>query len=132
MRPSLHVRASSTSTTFTCIPMKILTPQDRCASNRGGASMCGPVSSTKKIVGPNIIQETLTGQRYLVLLQDVLPDLLRSAGVSNQARRTIWFQQDGAPAHFSKEVRQYLDQAFQVDGSDDVDPESGHRVLLIL
>src|ERR1043166_7844808 len=85
-----------------------------------------------KIVDPYIIQETLTGQRYLVLLQDVLPDLLWSAGVSNQARRTIWFQQDGATAHFSKEVRQYLDQAFQVDGSDDVDPESGHRVLLIL
>ena len=65
-----------------------------------------------KIVGPYIIQETLTGQRYLVLLQDVLPDLLRSADVSNQARRTTWFQQDGAPAHFSREVRQYLDQAF--------------------
>lgn len=56
------------------------------------------------IVGPYFIDGTLTGQKYLDLLENkVFPDISEMCG-ANQ----ITFQHDGAPAHCTKEVTDYL------------------------
>lgn len=63
-----------------------------------------------RIFGPILFQGTLTGARYLNFLRhhiqnelDDLPLLLY---------RNIYFQQDGAPPHNTREVSQYLLQTF--------------------
>lgn len=69
-----------------------------------------------RVIGPIFFQENLNGARYLDFLQEVLvpnlatlfPDPLE-ADVQN---RNIWFQQDGAPPHFARPVREYLDDVF--------------------
>ncbi|GFV74433.1 uncharacterized protein TNCV_5128751 [Trichonephila clavipes] len=61
------------------------------------------------LIGPYILPDRLTGPRYLIFLQQVLPELLDSAHVTAATRTSMWFQQDGAPAHFSISVRNHLD-----------------------
>ncbi|GFU26152.1 transposase-like protein [Trichonephila clavipes] len=60
-------------------------------------------------IGPYILPDRLTGPRYLIFLEQVLPELLDSAHVTAATRSSMWFQQDGAPAHFSISVRNHLD-----------------------
>ncbi|GFV40663.1 uncharacterized protein TNCV_2268341 [Trichonephila clavipes] len=61
------------------------------------------------LIGPYILPDRLTGPRYLIFLEQVLPELLDSAHVTAAIRTSMWFQQDGAPAHFSISVRNHLD-----------------------
>ncbi|GFV39635.1 DUF4817 domain-containing protein [Trichonephila clavipes] len=61
------------------------------------------------LIGPFILPDRLTGPRYLIFLEQVLPELLDSAHVNAATRTSMWFQQDGAPAHFSISVRNQLD-----------------------
>ncbi|GFV11320.1 uncharacterized protein TNCV_3724091 [Trichonephila clavipes] len=61
------------------------------------------------LIGPYILPDRLTGPRYLIFLEQVLPELLDSAHVTAVTRTSMWFQQDGAPAHFSISVRNHLD-----------------------
>ncbi|CAL1293281.1 unnamed protein product [Larinioides sclopetarius] len=51
----------------------------------------------------------LDGQKYLIFLQKVLPDFLH---VRANVRHIMWFQHDGASAHFPRNVRNYLDTGF--------------------
>jgi hypothetical protein len=61
------------------------------------------------IIGPFFIAGNLTSELYLELLREhVIPQL----GILYPNRRDIWFQQDGAPAHFGLQVRQFLDREF--------------------
>lgn len=69
-----------------------------------------------RVIGPIFFQENLNGARYLEFLQEeVVPNLAIlfpdpiEADVPN---RNIWFQQDGAPPHFARPVREYLDDVF--------------------
>lgn len=62
------------------------------------------------IVGPYFFEENLNAAMYLRFLQDDLPNLLRH--VDNDLLRRMWFQQDGAPAHRSRAVTQYLNNRF--------------------
>lgn len=62
------------------------------------------------LIGPYILPERLNGQTYLIFLQDVLPELLEDLPIN--IRRQMWFQHDGAPAHFSNEVRQHLNAVY--------------------
>ncbi|GFX32849.1 uncharacterized protein TNCV_889851 [Trichonephila clavipes] len=61
------------------------------------------------LIGPYILPDRLIGPRYLISLEQVLPELLDSAHVTAVTRTSMWFQQDGAPAHFSISVRNHLD-----------------------
>ena len=57
------------------------------------------------IVGPFFFTQTVNSERYLALLRDhVMPALNELPN-----RRNVIFMQDGAPAHFSTDVRNYLD-----------------------
>ncbi|CAL1290190.1 unnamed protein product, partial [Larinioides sclopetarius] len=61
-------------------------------------------------IGPYLLPDHLAGQKYLIFLQQVLSYLLRH--VPANVRCIMWFKHDGAPAHISKNVRNYLDTAF--------------------
>ncbi|GFX73130.1 uncharacterized protein TNCV_4502091 [Trichonephila clavipes] len=61
------------------------------------------------LIGPYILPGHLTGPRYLIFLEQVLPKLLDRAHVTAATRTSMWLQQDGAPAHFSISVRNHLD-----------------------
>lgn len=62
------------------------------------------------LIGPYLIPDRLTGNTYLNFLRHVLPELLQN--LPGHLRRRMWFQHDGAPAHFSREVRAFLDTAY--------------------
>ncbi|GFV03492.1 uncharacterized protein TNCV_5060331 [Trichonephila clavipes] len=64
------------------------------------------------LIGPYMFPCRLTGLNYLLFLQQVLPQLLRDEQISASTQQTMWFQHDGAPAHFSGDVRNYLDVTF--------------------
>lgn len=67
-----------------------------------------------QIIGPFFLNETLTADRYLQLLQThIIPAITalfpgENGGIDNR----IFFQQDGAPPHFAVHVREYLNNVF--------------------
>ena len=62
------------------------------------------------IIGPFFFNGHLNGQIYLQFLQNELPRLLADLPVN--IRNRMWFQQDGAPAHFSRNVTDHLNENF--------------------
>lgn len=62
------------------------------------------------LIGPYLLPNRLNGQNYLIFLQDVLPELLEVIPLN--IRQNMWFQHDGAPAHFAGEVRDHLHEVF--------------------
>jgi hypothetical protein len=63
------------------------------------------------VVGPHFFEGSLNGEMYLNFLHLKLNPLLEK--VASNTRDNIWFQQDGAPPHFHRIVRRYLDIAFR-------------------
>ena len=61
-------------------------------------------------LGPVFFDETVTGSRYLEMLNDVILPLLEQIVEFNESR-LIW-QQDGAPPHWFRPARLWLDQHF--------------------
>ncbi|XP_071053655.1 uncharacterized protein [Onthophagus taurus] len=62
------------------------------------------------IIGPFFIEGNLNGHKYLNILQnDVIPSLQQ---LDNVQFGSIWFQQDGCPAHNSRQVKEYLNAQF--------------------
>ena len=67
------------------------------------------------VVGPFFLDETLTGDRYLQLLETyIIPAIAtlfpeENGGIDNR----IVFQQDGAPPHSAARVREYLNIVFR-------------------
>lgn len=62
------------------------------------------------LIGPYLLPPRLTGRIYHIFLRDVLRGLLEDVPI--QVRRRMWFQHDGAPAHFFRDVRQLLDEQY--------------------
>ncbi|GFY09750.1 DUF4817 domain-containing protein [Trichonephila clavipes] len=62
------------------------------------------------LLGPYILPPRLDSHKYLVFLQEVLPELLTD--VPAPIRRRMCFQQDGAPSHYARHVREHLDRTF--------------------
>ena len=69
---------------------------------------CGVLNN--RLIGPFVFQERLTSERYLLFLQNELPELLEDVPLQN--RVDMWFQHDGAPPHFGVNVREYLHNTF--------------------
>lgn len=59
-----------------------------------------------RIIGPYFFEGTLTGERYLEFLQRDIPELM--AAIPRAERDTMWWQQDGAPAHNARIVTDHL------------------------
>lgn len=62
------------------------------------------------IIGPVILPHRLNGETYLDHLQNTLPDLLDDLPLV--LRRDMWFMHDGAPPHFTLNVRNHLNQQY--------------------
>lgn len=69
-----------------------------------------------RILGPIFFEDNLTGERYLEFLRDelmpALTDLFPNENDPDIPDDNIWYQQDGAPPHFARPVRNFLDQHF--------------------
>lgn len=61
------------------------------------------------IIGPFFIEDTLTGPKFLELLQNNIVPQLRALPIDFNR---IIFQMDGCPAHKSRIVKEYLTQTF--------------------
>ncbi|CAG8593080.1 18898_t:CDS:2, partial [Dentiscutata erythropus] len=62
------------------------------------------------IISPFFIKENLNGPKYLEMLQNLIIPELNNLFSENE----VIFQQDGAPAYFSKDVHKYLNKNFQI------------------
>lgn len=63
------------------------------------------------LIGPYMLPPRLNGPIYVRFLEEVLPDLLEEVPLA--LRQVMWFQQDGAPAHYSIAVRNHIQQVFR-------------------
>jgi len=63
-----------------------------------------------QLIGPFVLPPRLNGDVYLDFLRNTLPGLLEEVPLN--IRQQMIFQHDGAPAHFYREVRNYLDEAY--------------------
>lgn len=63
-----------------------------------------------RILGPIIFEGHLTGERYLNFLQNEIDQFIDNLPLANYA--DIFFQQDGAPPHNTREVTRYLNARF--------------------
>lgn len=62
------------------------------------------------IVGPYFFDGNVTGDSYLRMLEDFLLPELKKIPEFECGR--LWFMQDGAPPHWSRQVRRWLDDKF--------------------
>lgn len=62
------------------------------------------------LIGPYFFERNVNGEAYLDLLENHLPILLEDVPLN--IRRRMWFQHDGAPAHYSRLVRTHLNRNF--------------------
>lgn len=81
---------------------------ERQQQGRFGFSVSCFVLGTKIVY--TIFEGSLTAQRYLNILQNNMPELLEDIPLAQ--RHQIYFQQDGAPAHNSRVVTEYLSAHF--------------------
>ncbi|KAJ4444320.1 hypothetical protein ANN_06112 [Periplaneta americana] len=63
-----------------------------------------------RLVGSHVLVNRLTGQAYTNFLENTIPHVLEDTPLIN--RQHIHFLHDGAPAHFSRTARRYLDRRF--------------------
>lgn len=69
---------------------------------------CGIIGDT--LIGPHFFDGTLNGEKYRNFLDQTLPLLLDELPYALRLR--MWFQQDGCPAHFSRQAREILDRNY--------------------
>ncbi|KAL4097298.1 hypothetical protein QTP88_022097 [Uroleucon formosanum] len=58
------------------------------------------------LIGAYVLPNRLNQDTFLEFLREILPILLED--VSLATRQIMWFQLDGAPTHFARSVRQFL------------------------
>jgi len=63
-----------------------------------------------QLIGRFILEGRLTGEAYLRFLQEEVPRLLEDVPLNKRGR--MYFQHDGAPPLFSREVRNFLKYRF--------------------
>lgn len=61
-------------------------------------------------IGPFFIEGNLDGPKYEAMLRDQIVPVIQY--LTNGQMDDVLFQQDGAPPHYSRSVRQYLDEVF--------------------
>ena len=74
----------------------------------GHSQYRGRANAWAGMVGPIIIDEALTGVKYLELLQGEISDALADLHLPPD----LWWMHDGCPAHNSGETREFLQNSF--------------------
>jgi len=69
---------------------------------------CGLLGN--KLIGPFVFDDHLTGNTYEVFLRNELPGLLED--ILLMIRNQMYFQHAGAPPHYTRHVREYLNKSF--------------------
>lgn len=64
-----------------------------------------------RLIGPFFYQNTLNGERYLEMLENQIVPAIREVVPQNEFHN-VWFQQDGCPAHNSRNVKNLLRATF--------------------
>jgi hypothetical protein len=59
-------------------------------------------------VGPFFFEGTVTGAAYIIMPQESIVPAVRQL----YGDEDMWYQQDGAPPHYHRDVRAYLDNTF--------------------
>lgn len=80
-------------------------PQNRFSVN----VWCGMIGS--RIIGPFFYRGSLTGQRYVEMMTEILENFLDDLMLAD--RQYIYFQQDGAPAHNYHVMQELLERLFR-------------------
>lgn len=62
------------------------------------------------VIGPHFFEGRVNGDIYLDFLRNGLSDLLENVPLATRHR--LWLQHDGAPPHYSAQVRHHLSRAF--------------------
>jgi hypothetical protein len=62
------------------------------------------------LLSPHVLPHRLTGKHYRDLLLHDLPKILEDVPLAVRAR--MWYMRDGAPAHFSRAVRDVLNNNY--------------------
>ena len=65
---------------------------------------CGLLGN--KLIGHFVFDNNVTGNTYEVFLRNELPGLLE--GIPLMRRSQLYFQHYGAPPHYTRHVREYL------------------------
>ena len=63
-----------------------------------------------RLIGPFVLENNLRGDTYKVFLRNELPGLLEV--IPLMVRSQMYFQNDGAPTHYTRHVREYLNESF--------------------
>ena len=61
-----------------------------------------------KLIGPFVFDNNLMGNTYKVFLRNELPGLLEDIPLLKRSQ--IYFQHDGAPPHYTRHLRDYLNE----------------------
>jgi len=69
---------------------------------------CGVLGN--KLIGPFVFDNNLTGYTYEFFLRNELPGLLQD--IPLMIKSQMYFQHDGAPPHYTRHVRDYLNESF--------------------
>ena len=69
---------------------------------------CGIING--QIIGPYFFDGNITGIKYLSMLENDLPAMLEN--VDLHTRQQMFIQQDGAPPHYSRRVRDFFDDRY--------------------
>jgi len=69
---------------------------------------CGVVGN--RLIGPFVFDNNLTGNTYEAFLRHELPGLLDD--IPLVIRSQMYFQHDGAPPHYTRRVREFLNESF--------------------
>lgn len=69
---------------------------------------CGMIDN--QLIGPYILEHRVTGGNYLKFLNNEFIAVLENFPLAK--RTEMYFQHDGAPIHFTNEVKQFLDEKF--------------------
>ena len=69
---------------------------------------CGVLGN--RLIGPFVFHNNLTGNTYEAFLRNDLPGLLEDTTL--MVRSQMYFKHDGAPPHYTRHEREYLNESF--------------------
>ena len=64
----------------------------------------------RRLIGPFVFDNNLTGNACEILLRNEIPGLLEGIPLMTQSQ--MYFEHDGAPRNYTRHVRDYLDAFF--------------------
>lgn len=81
------------------------------------------------LIGQFFIDGNLNAVKYEDMLRhEILPAIRRIVG---DTFAHTWFQQDGVGPHYGRDVQNFLDTNFPIDGLEEKERLCGHLILLI-